>query len=199
MITVEKKVKSKYLSRHILIPGQKFHKLTFIKETEFRVNKQILCLVKCDCGTEKLIRKHDLIFETKSCGCLTKERIGNLNKLKPQEAAFNSLFHSYKTRAQKLSVEFKLTIEQFRNIINRNCIYCNKSPSNNKKSANGILVYNGIDRLNNNLGYTIDNTEPCCGQCNKMKLTYSWEEFVHKIIHIYTNITKSKPIENLKN
>lgn len=31
---------------------------------------------------------------------------------------------------------------------------------------------NSIDRIYNKLGYTIDNTESCCGECNYIKNKY---------------------------
>ena len=40
---------------------------------------------------------------------------------------------------------------------------------------------NGIDRINSDKGYTIDNCVPCCAQCNHMKLDYTTEEFLTKI------------------
>jgi hypothetical protein len=27
----------------------------------------------------------------------------------------------------------------------------------------------GLDRINNNLGYSLDNVLPCCGNCNKIR------------------------------
>jgi hypothetical protein len=38
-------------------------------------------------------------------------------------------------------------------------------------------LYNGIDRINNEEGYTSNNTVSCCFTCNRMKGTMSSEEF----------------------
>ena len=48
----------------------------------------------------------------------------------------------------------------------------------------------GIDRKDNNKGYTNDNCVPCCGFCNKMKMDHSIDEFYSQIIRIYNNLPK---------
>lgn len=56
----------------ILKEGDRFGKLTTIKENGRDKNKSILWLCGCDCGGLKSVRGSDLIGgHTKSCGCLT--------------------------------------------------------------------------------------------------------------------------------
>ena len=49
--------------------------------------------------------------------------------------------------------------------------------------------YNGIDRINNSKGYTIDNCVPCCFMCNYSKNNHSlsdwkaWLERLKKNLH----------------
>lgn len=54
-------------------PGDKFNRLTIIKEVEKRKNfRFFLCL--CDCGNEKVISMNSIVRgRTKSCGCYCKE------------------------------------------------------------------------------------------------------------------------------
>ena len=77
----------------------------------------------------------------------------------------------------------------------QNCYYCGKEPDQIRKNndySHGIYVYNGIDRLDNNRGYTTDNTVSCCGLCNKMKLTLTEEQFYKHLLKIveYKGLTK---------
>ncbi len=51
-----------------------------------------------------------------------------------------------------------------------------------------FINYNGIDRKNSTLGYTMDNCVTCCGSCNIMKNKFTEEEFISKVISIYTNL-----------
>lgn len=43
---------------------------------------------------------------------------------------------------------------------------------------NGDYVYNGVDRLDNAVGYLPGNCVPCCKFCNLAKAGGSYEEFV---------------------
>lgn len=56
------------------------------------------------------------------------------------------------------------------------CIYCG-SPTNG-----------GIDRLDNNLGYSISNSAPCCELCNHMKWKLTQRDFFSQISKIYNKI-----------
>ncbi len=61
----------------------------------------------------------------------------------------------------KKKKEWNITFEQYETIINNNCNYCNESIKEETGS--------GLDRLDNNKGYTFENVVPCCGDCNKSK------------------------------
>lgn len=51
--------------------------------------------------------------------------------------------------------------------------------------CNGDYVYNGIDRVDNTKGYTIDNVVPCCGICNMAKGKLNQQEFQNWIKRVY--------------
>lgn len=55
---------------------------------------------------------------------------------------------------------------------------------------NGAFTYNGIDRLNNDEGYTVENTVTCCSVCNRAKHTMGFEAFRAWIARVYTHIYK---------
>lgn len=46
-------------------------------------------------------------------------------------------------------------------------------------------MLNGIDRLDSNIGYNIENCVTCCKQCNIMKNVWSEKDFLNKIKEIY--------------
>lgn len=121
-------------------------------------------------------------------------------------SALNSLFHSYKLGAKKRNLEFNIDKEYFENITKQNCHYCNSEPSNkieNKNHPNSGYVYNGIDRLNNDLGYNIENCVPCCKNCNLAKRTMSSKDFydwISKLIKHRNSLINSQlpPINTSK-
>jgi len=42
----------------------------------------------------------------------------------------------------------------------------------------------GVDRVNNDYGYSFANCQPLCGDCNEMKMDRTEEEFDQQIIKI---------------
>lgn len=66
-----------------------------------------------------------------------------------------------KSKARRL--EMSLTFDEFSALFNANCSYCN-----------GILDQDigygyRIDRVDNALGYVLENCISCCGTCNAIK------------------------------
>jgi hypothetical protein len=60
-------------------------------------------------------------------------------------------------------------------LITSPCAYCGEIPNE----------LNGLDRIDNNKGYTIDNVVPCCKNCNWAKNDLSINEFKKHIEKIY--------------
>ena len=58
-----------------------------------------------------------------------------------------------------------------------------KSPS--------CYLYNGIDRKNNFLGYTLENIVPCCEKCNRAKHIMNLTEFKKWVYSVYENFIGS--------
>lgn len=78
-------------------------------------------------------------------------------------------YATYKRGALRRGYVFELTLEEFNNLWNAPCSYC-------AEPINGI----GIDRINNSIGYTLNNTCACCTDCNMMKGKMSKEQFINK-------------------
>ena len=67
--------------------------------------------------------------------------------------------------------DFHLTFDEFTRLVTGSCYYCNY-----KDDKEAI----GIDRINNDIGYTKENCVPACWTCNKMKYIYHPSFFVEK-------------------
>ena len=67
------------------------------------------------------------------------------------------------------------------------CMYCGDSLETkyNQDGFNGNFVYTGIDRVNNDEGYTKDNAIPCCSTCNYMKKNLSVTDFLNHVKKIF--------------
>jgi hypothetical protein len=157
----------------------------------------------CDCGRYKEVSGTSLQQEKiKSCGCLRKETCAlrasinsENNKLLPGESAFLLLYNVYKHNAEIKKREFSLTTEQFRELTSGTCVYCGLPPSSRYQTAskNGGYIYNGVDRINNSIGYVLENCATCCKTCNWMKRVQTTDEFISACQRVvnYTNHKKS--------
>lgn len=67
-----------------------------------------------------------------------------------------------------------MTLKEYKEIILNNCDYCG--------GENGTK---GVDRIDNSIGYTKENSKSCCKICNYMKNNYSIKEFLSHIQKIY--------------
>jgi len=157
--------------------------LTFGKLFVLDGSKGERALVKCECGVEKLVRKVLLNNGTiKSCGCDRANSIAG-RMLKPNgAAAFRNRMSHYIDNAKKRNLSFELSLEQFTELIKQPCFYCDRKDSNaiqlNNKTGPKEIRFNGIDRLDSNIGYVIDNCVPCCKYCNFAKNSSSFDEFI---------------------
>ena len=78
---------------------------------------------------------------------------------------------------------FELTKEEFKILTSSDCYYCGQNPNQlhntNKNKFNGNYIHNGVDRVDNSKGYIINNCVACCWKCNKMKGSWTQEEFIN--------------------
>ena len=169
--------------------GQRFGRLLIIGESNKRNRDgNIYWICQCDCGTIKNISSQSLRRKaTTSCTCFWKEKY----KKEYGESSFNNIFRVYSNHSKRKMLEFHLSRDIFRQLLQSNCFYCNCPPSNKSIRSNrshGAYIYNGIDRVDNNLGYTIDNCVPCCSMCNRMKSVFSQKDFLEKVKDIYLHL-----------
>lgn len=81
----------------------------------------------------------------------------------------------YKRRAHNNHIKWNITDEYALQLLKSNCKYCGEIDK---------YDISGIDRVNNNLGYTQENTVSCCKICNFMKGIMSLDVYLNKIKHI---------------
>lgn len=148
-------------------------------------SRDVHWVCQCSCGNVKEISGHNLRKgNTKSCGCKEGSR------KETGVSASRHLFGRYKYRAKNKGLIWKISFKDFVFLTSQNCYFCGSLPVNIVASTkqhrfNGNYVYNGLDRLDNNLGYTIENVVPCCFTCNRAKNSMSIDDFfawIHKIL-----------------
>jgi hypothetical protein len=115
-------------------------------------------------------------------------------KLPNNQGILNQLLLGYKRSSRDRKQPFELTNEQFYKLVQQPCYYCNTSDSNLKKTVaypNGF-PYNGIDRLNPKIGYTITNSVSCCRDCNFAKQGMTKKQFISWIDKVYSFLKEKK-------
>ena len=163
--------------------GQQYNGIKILQFIGKNKYKSYEYLVQCHCGKQFVTEGNDLkTNRKKSCGCrLNCDQIINANYL---QSVRNNIFCEYKNKAKERKYSFSLTKEQVFNLINKNCVYCNSEPLNVKKlyeHPEYYIRYNGIDRIDNTKGYSIDNVVTCCKYCNQAKHSMTLNYFKHWI------------------
>ncbi len=166
----------------------KYGRLTLLNEFRER-NKRgdsvVMWFCSCECGGYKTATRSKIKNgHTSSCGCLAKEVISKRCSKGEGEASFNSSYNSYKRSARTRGYDFDLTKEEFKKIATKPCYFCGDDSKQNyhkKKAANGHWYFTGIDRYDNDKGYSVENCVPCCSLCNTMKMALPVEMFIEHI------------------
>lgn len=146
---------------------------------------RVLWECKCDCGNIIKALGYNLKNgHTRSCGCLREY------SFEKGEVGLKLLMYRYRNGATYRGLKFELPVEDFKKLTKDNCYYCGQSPNRimKSKSDNSEYLYNGIDRLDSNIGYLSGNIVTCCIVCNRMKMVLNHDNFINKIKYIYNNI-----------
>ncbi|NDB82209.1 MAG: hypothetical protein EB127_05625 [Alphaproteobacteria bacterium] len=148
-----------------------------IKATEIQ-NTIIRSCIKCT-------RDFD-VFKTKfnkdsmhCLDCTTKQNIQDKkregrerNYMKEHLKNLENHYRNYIVSSTKRGHgDFQLNFEEFQQLVTKPCHYCNLIKEDEA---------NGIDRVNNDIGYTKENCVPACWRCNRMKHFYHPEFFLEK-------------------
>jgi hypothetical protein len=163
-------------------------------------------LCKCSCGKEVVVGGTSLsIGTTQSCGCLASENLVARNKA---FSGKNSPIYiedrtwliakvslrSYKGNAKLRNLIFDLTDEKAFEIMKEPCFYCGQIDTRYTRYRQEKAFLNGLDRVENIIGYTVDNVVPCCKMCNLSKKNASKEEFLSWVEKIYKYSIEKIPI-----
>jgi hypothetical protein len=176
----------------LLKQGDRFNRLTI--DSWDKSKKRYKCI--CDCGKITYVASYQLKKGySRSCGCLGRQLTSQRNYKPDNASAKNTLYLKYKKNAEARGHEFLLTPEDVVKLTAGKCHYCDQPPSmklietKRYRHAESTFVYNGIDRVNNSVGYTVENSVSCCKLCNLSKrdlpieIWLDWIDRVHEFQH----------------
>lgn len=193
--------------------GEVHNRLTIISDTGQKTAiGAVKWLCSCVCGKTTIAIAAELRNGSKkSCGCLNDE-IRKKTHRKPEGfATYTQMYRNYKGGAARRGLQWDLSLDQFIKLVSQPCYYSgtlpkktnayikadgtvinkNRGPSNEGVERSWIYA-NGIDRINSNIGYIIDNCRPCCKTCNFMKGELSAEDFLTQVSKINNNRIKNE-------
>jgi hypothetical protein len=146
---------------------------------------KIKYLVACDCGDKRWVRSD--ILKKNKWGCKKCSQEFGRKKF-GEEHSINSAWKSLTGNARNRGIEISITKQQFVNIAKMDCFYCGEHPKEkiyyDQPSWSTPAKLNGIDRVDNYVGYTIDNSVASCYICNRGKMNMSLQEFKEWILKL---------------
>lgn len=190
--------------------GLEVGKLKVIKNIEpslSKKNKNGKWLCRCECGNELVLYGSQLrAGHPTGCGCHMKEilRQKNAKKRLYGESTINAFYGSNVHSGNSSKNKIFLSREDWEKIVFLPCHYCGEIDVRTRSFSEKKILeltkeeiekykvrINGVDRIDSNLGYFLQNCVPCCKHCNYMKLDYTREEFLNHIEKIY-NFNRNK-------
>jgi hypothetical protein len=145
----------------------------------YDIDNVVSCCIMCN-----YMKRTDLpnIFITKVKNIIDyykfNKSINTISNSYSSNISINTHYNNYKTRTKVSNIVFNLNLQEFENICLESCYLCGKKTEKN-------IHLNGIDRVNNNEGYILDNCKCCCRDCNFMKNDTPLLIFINKLETIY--------------
>jgi hypothetical protein len=90
--------------------------------------------------------------------------------------SLTSRFSVCRHRAKRFDLPFGLDLAQFDAISSQPCVWCG-----GWTNMDGDHPYSGLDRIDNDGGYTTGNCQPCCGICNRMRNRLTVDQFIDRM------------------
>jgi len=191
ILTNNKKSCKECLEKHLKKDMERYNKRKNMIITSQEVNATRRTCLTCQIDFEPFQTRYSK--ESLNCTvCLEKQavqdkkredRVRNYKK----EHLYN-LENYYKNYIEKARIrekgDFELNFETFTEIVTGECHYC--------KFKNDSET-NGIDRINNDIGYIKENCVTACWKCNRMKHFYHPRFFIEKCKIIAKQVVPTKP------
>lgn len=139
----------------------------------------------CNCGEYFKLRSTNSFTSYEDIQCPDCKRIGRLK----ENIGERYIFKRVKWDAKKAGRSFNLSFDWFVKAIHQPCHYCNRVDINkvnvaSKKAGEFLLTdfrYNGLDRVDNSIGYEESNCVPCCVVCNRAKNSMPYDDFMEYV------------------
>lgn len=175
------------------LTGRTFGGLLVIGRSK-RTNRSRTWVVECQCDKRTRLEMAASTLEYRvSCGACNHDNGWKPSWQLPQISSIVSkYFREYHRDARRRGYSFEIEKEHFHQLVTMPCRYCARPPARRRKHEKNRhtlhLLVNGIDRVDNNIGYTRENVVPCCEICNRAKSAMSQSDFESWLNRIAVNV-----------
>lgn len=177
-------------------PGTRYGRLTVVGRGQKKPGQEdnnAMWRCQCDCGNMVTVRGRQLrAGKSQSCGCLRLDALRRRMSLPDGMAGRNRVLYQYKRNAETRGYEWSLTDEQAHELTQGDCHYCGTAPAQHARATTSPFIYNGLDRVDNRLGYIAGNVVSCCFECNDAKGSLSAAGFLKLAARVYEHSIKGK-------
>lgn len=177
------------------LTGRVFGKLTVVGFSGKSNNKKrFTWSCRCECGGTRIVETSSLNNgKARDCGCVGRSSEFRRSKARHKgwgEALRNKVLDWYKRNARNRSLSVEISDDRFFELFSERCFYCGCYPSKTitHRSAYGSFTYNGVDRLDNSIGYVDGNVVPCCAECNYKKGDQHFDSFSKWVVLVADNL-----------
>lgn len=117
---------------------------------------------------------------------LAANRANALKRSRPG-SLLRQLIGHYRQGADRRGIAFDLTEKEFEALVQGDCFYCGQKPARRYRPSRYITFYlsNGIDRVDNTVGYEVSNCVSCCKICNQFKSDLTQSQMFEFVKRIY--------------
>lgn len=140
----------------------------------------------CDCGRSCVVKCAYVKNGTrKDCKCSNMDSPSPGRKhIDAETSIYTGLTNQCRSAARQRGIEYSLSHSEYKSIVSMECLYCghpgDKRYSKRKGNSDLFIVANGVDRINNKIGYILENCVACCFTCNIIKNNQNVGSFIEQ-------------------
>lgn len=186
------------------LTGQIIGRFTILDKAGLDKHNNREWIVQCKCGNIKTMTTARLNNSSNNGHCCPRKKMPKKKSIKKiptlKERTWVLLSGKYQEKKKRHKAKNMsgviMTREEYTKMALNECYYCGLEHSLviEDRISEHIIKYNGIDRLDSDIGYTKDNSVACCYYCNRAKNTMTEKEFYEWVNKISCNLKQKGKI-----